>query len=906
MLGRRSLRHGPSNPMNAIESTHLWQRTLGASSTDATEKRACEKLRAAFAEFRAQAIAIAKEISASVPQLTVHDETHIDALWELADIVLGDAYPLNPVEAFILGGAFLVHDLANGLAAYSGGESELTSLAGWRDAVAAAFKAKLKRAPKREELETPPAVVAEMARIEMLRKNHGRQAEQLLKRGWQHHAGGPQFFLINDPVLRGAFGEAMGKVAHSHWWEVSVLPEKLPHELGSPDFAPIAWRADLIKVACILRACDALHVDARRAPPFLRVIRQTHGDSDNHWKFQERLLKPFAKDGRVVFTSSRAFELENISAWWLCFDTMRMIDGELRKIDTLLADRNRPRLVVSSVAAIEQADRFADRVRTDGWTPVDVRVRVGDVPSLVAKLGGNELYGKDPTVPLRELVQNGADAVRARRILDGQPNDWGEVRVACGGDDTCDWIEVSDTGLGMTKAVLTGPLLDFGMTYWDSALMRDECPGLASSPFQATGRYGIGFFAVFMWGDRVQIRTRRTEDGRDATRVLEFATGLQGRPVLRYASTSEQLKDGGTVVRVWLKVRLRDCGGLLSAGAHHPEGTLRQVCLRIFPALDVTLKSQEPGSPDATTVVKARDWEQISGEELTKRVSGRAVKEAVNVRSLWKDGELVGRACLVVPRRSGGWHRIRGDGVVTVGGQVAVHLQHISGVLVGSSSVAARNRAIPLSDGRELADWASEQARLISEGRDSRNDDATLAECAAVVRFLGGNTGPLPIAFFRQKWLTASELEDLEGLPDELYILQDAALFMAQKEHPGFELSPLCIATSMGWPGVMQEAFHVSDWPQHRIGDLPPEWEFHNKSLCGLVIEALATRWRTPTCNVTAASVKSDDRRQYNRPVGEAANGQVLQSVHIIRRPGSPAALQDLTSDTSGEESDED
>jgi HSP90 family molecular chaperone len=58
-------------------------------------------------------------------------------------------------------------------------------------------------------------------------------------------------------------------------------------------------------------------------------------------------------------------------------------------------------------------------VKTQGWTPVDARVHVSDVPSLIAQIGGAQLYRKDPSVPLRELIQNAADAVRARRALSG-------------------------------------------------------------------------------------------------------------------------------------------------------------------------------------------------------------------------------------------------------------------------------------------------------------------------------------------------------------------------------------------------------------------------------------------------------------------------------------------------------
>lgn len=56
-----------------------------------------------------------------MPQFTVHDITHIDALWDMADIILPPELEINPVEAFILGGAFLIHDLGMGGVAYNNG-----------------------------------------------------------------------------------------------------------------------------------------------------------------------------------------------------------------------------------------------------------------------------------------------------------------------------------------------------------------------------------------------------------------------------------------------------------------------------------------------------------------------------------------------------------------------------------------------------------------------------------------------------------------------------------------------------------------------------------------------------------------------------------------------------------------
>ena len=221
--------------------------------------------------------------------------------------------------------------------------------------------------------------------------------------------------------------------------------------------------------------------------------------------------------------------------WWIVSST---------KFDSLLADLLRSRLLARGVAGVDNPSRLRKYIEVAGWSPVNARIHVSNVAELARKLGGEQLYGNDPIVPLRELIQNAADAVRARRLLENLPANWGRVTVRLGKDIQGWWLEVEDTGIGMSEAVLTGPLLDFGTTYWGSRLMREEHEGLWSKGFEPTGRFGIGFFSVFMWGHRVSITTLPYREAQRDTRVLEFRTGLSIRPVARPAQATEQLHGG--------------------------------------------------------------------------------------------------------------------------------------------------------------------------------------------------------------------------------------------------------------------------------------------------------------------------------------------------------------------------
>src|SRR3546814_15930147 len=96
-----------------------------------------------------------------------------------------------------------------------------------------------------------------------------------------------------------------------------------------------------------------------------------------------------------------------------------------------------------------------------------------------------------PTVSLRELIQNAADAVQARRRFDERDSDYGLISV--GLEDRVDgtWLLVEDNGIGMSELVLTGPLLDFGTSFWRSPLAMDDFPGLLAAGMTPIGRFGI-------------------------------------------------------------------------------------------------------------------------------------------------------------------------------------------------------------------------------------------------------------------------------------------------------------------------------------------------------------------------------------------------------------------------------
>ena len=72
------------------ENTRIWRTAMSSRADDKYEIQR-ERLRAAYAEFWANAVVLAGQIAKDLPALTLHDESHFQALWHRADQILGDA-----------------------------------------------------------------------------------------------------------------------------------------------------------------------------------------------------------------------------------------------------------------------------------------------------------------------------------------------------------------------------------------------------------------------------------------------------------------------------------------------------------------------------------------------------------------------------------------------------------------------------------------------------------------------------------------------------------------------------------------------------------------------------------------------------------------------------------------------
>ena len=661
----------------------------------------------------------------SLPELTIHDISHLDALWEVASTVAGTDFHLNPIEAYVFGAAVLLHDAGLCFEAYSGGRDALRETLEWRDAYG-----------RISRNSSDIGHIEQEADFEALRAMHASQAARLAIEPWRSHEG--EVYLIDDRELRDNYGQLIGELASSHHWDLEMVVSRFATRRPPAPFFASDWVVDSLKVACMLRVADAGHMDGRRAPSFLLRILQMNSVSRAHWGAQNHLGKLTVSPDdptQIVIASTSPFQRFESAAWWVAFDLIGVFDTELRRCNEVLEKSPggpRPAFARRSVAGSGQVKELVKYVQTSDWEPTASTVHVSDVAALVANLGGEQLYGKDANrlyVALRELIQNAADSIGVRRSLRTGGDFGGCIFVRLKRRDDGRWIlQVDDNGVGMSQATLTKDLLDFGRSFWASERAAHEFPGIHASGYTPVGRFGIGFFSIFMAARRVTVYSRRFDKGLDYVRCLTFESGISLRPTLSFERPNDWGMDHCTRVQLELEPDVvshpDQCTIRCNLVGHENfEVTFEDYVSSVVAGIDVSVIVEtdrrrslvHEGFPPQTP--KRAEWlgklayvNNGSNEAATAGLA-RALPRMREIR----DGErCYGLAAIDILGQHGGLF-LSGK---AVGGLVSPHARHYEsfvGLIDHFPATAQRDPGEMAAPRRSMERWMEEQINLLQE-----------------------------------------------------------------------------------------------------------------------------------------------------------------------------------------------
>ncbi len=553
-------------------------------------------LRASISLINARAKLFLSEISKDFPQLTDHSIDHSLMLWNYADIVLGEDQQagLNPLEAYVLHLAFLTHDSGTCLSVL---DRSLTIEANplYQDFVATYGD---DHNSKKEAL------------FYTIRHMHGAFARQV---STQKLSDGD--FLIQDERLREEFGDIIGRIAESHANSVNFIETEITNEYTAPSF-PREWTVRCRRLAYLLRVVDAAHLDNLRTPKSIELIKLLKSPSREHWTFQKKLGFPTRSPDRyLVYAANSPFGVEEQKAWWYCHEALTSLDREIKAANEYFEAKRLPPLAVKGVRDVNDPLSLSkDSLRAEGWYAFDSRVRVSNPVHIASELGGIKLYGEE-CLALRELLQNAIDAINAYRVkTDQKLTQVGLINVLISQEDGAFYLSVTDNGIGMSSSIMTNELLDFGTSYWKSNRFRLDHKGLVSSQFDAIGKFGIGFFSIFMLGNSVTITSWRHGDARAEMRTIDFYDGLASTPVLRDPTEAEKKSviDRGTSVRIRLNSDPYSDAGFIGK-KRFANSSLDTLVKFLVPSADVTIAVTEADGTKTTIEPGYLEMQYIEG-----------------------------------------------------------------------------------------------------------------------------------------------------------------------------------------------------------------------------------------------------------------------------------------------------
>lgn len=484
---------------------------------------------------RNQTILYADTISRTVPSFTDHSIKHMDALWNVAEQILtkDEIENLTLGEAFLLSCSFYLHDIGMAYAATKEGLDEITQAKEYKASYETIFMA------------TKDSEEARKKSINYaIRLLHSDQAIKLST----NQIAGTSIFLFESKDIRDKWGETCGKISASHNWDI----EKLDVELGKQERVPLPDGnfGDLGYIACILRLIDFAHINRDRASITERFFRETIDiDSLRHWMAQENIDGPWRDENNLVYRGSRA--INDVDAWWLYFEMLKGLDEEIRKVRRYLEKRtcSSGRLSLQGVKGIASAEEAASYIPTDGFLPIEINLRTGSIERLVNLLAGESLYGPDPMAAVRELIQNSRDAIILKKVVSDNSFDTAAteipIKIKINTQVEKPFLEIIDTGIGMSKKVITDYLITIASSYWTSQFIYDF-PTANERGFQPVGRFGIGFLSVFMLGDEINVYSNR--EGEERYHLQLQGVGRKG--VLRMISSQ---RSSGTTIKIFLK-----------------------------------------------------------------------------------------------------------------------------------------------------------------------------------------------------------------------------------------------------------------------------------------------------------------------------------------------------------------
>lgn len=355
---------------------------------------------------------------------------------------------------------------------------------------------------------------------EFIRKEHASRIKEWIT-GRHSHQWGDRVKPIADAVtemlkpLPPRFREHLGLICESHHRD---------DNLDKRDYFPLAQRygshpneiANVQYAALLLRTADLLHVTWDRTPSVMyKIIGLSDPLGIDEWAKQ--------KDTFSVYMKSRYFDPKDPASHIILVSANFVEERPYFALSEYLVYADQQIKQTKRLADVSQTtndgkdynfpwEEVKGDIQMEGHEPFPMNFEL-DRGRLLDLLVGHTIYN-EPTVAVRELLQNAIDAVRYQHHIEkksaamaGLPEPtMGKVNVTW--DPRTQQLIVQDNGIGMDFDVIKYHLMRVGSSFYNTPKFQSE-----QGDFTPISRFGIGILTCFMVSDDIEIVTCRNEGG---------------------------------------------------------------------------------------------------------------------------------------------------------------------------------------------------------------------------------------------------------------------------------------------------------------------------------------------------------------------------------------------------------
>ena len=379
---------------------------------------------------------------------------------------------------------------------------------------------------------------------EFIRRHHARLAHEIAIYGFPGlpvGSGEHQFPAMGTEKghLLGRLADLIGLTARSHGMNLrtckSFLDSKYP---GTPR----PMRTAVLYTMALLRVADYFQIDRLRAPAVLLQLRNPQSPvSVQEWKKHLAVLDigPATDPrGKMVTVSADICLSLYLQLQELLKDMQAEMDHSTAVLDEVYGTRSDLGLDLLNLAIRRVYSNLHDTAFRENLPYVPERTGFRVDPNLLTLLV-EPLYGKNPSVGVRELMQNAVDAVceldawsKAQSVdlesLD-LPKQDGDVLIEFIERENGTWfLRVRDRGIGMTSDTIKNYFLRAGASFRNSEEWMKEFVDDDGKPrVVRAGRFGIGAFAVFLLGPSFRLWTRHATADNSSGYMIEASADSQ-------------------------------------------------------------------------------------------------------------------------------------------------------------------------------------------------------------------------------------------------------------------------------------------------------------------------------------------------------------------------------------------